>query len=102
MSSSSYLALFLLCGAVETAAVLSFGVAEVRPRQGCDGVGDTLHRREWGMEPQAGMHRHASKVLEMGRLERGERNSWRKRAGQRRAVGLRRAEALGAEWGQRC
>lgn len=55
-----------------------------------------------GMEPQAGMQRHTSRVLEMGRLKRDERKSWRKRAGKRRAVGLRRAEALGAEWGGRC
>lgn len=55
-----------------------------------------------GHAPQAGMHRHASRVLEMGRLKRDERNSWRKQAGKRRAMGLRRAGALGADWGRRC
>lgn len=39
MSSSSCLALFLLRGAVEAAAFLSFGLAVVRPRQRCNGVG---------------------------------------------------------------
>lgn len=86
VSFSSCLALFLFCAAVEAAAVLSFGLVEWGPGKCVMVLGHTPQagRR---MEPQAAMQRHASRVLERGRLKRDERNSWRKRAAKRRAGG---------------
>lgn len=71
VNSLSNLALFFLCGAIEAAAGLSFGLAEVRPRQS---KGATMQghapQAAGGMEPQAGVQRDACRVLEMGRLKR--------------------------------